>query len=121
MVGLGDLPGSIFNSNACAASDGGAVVVGYGYSVAAKEAFIWDESNGMRNLKSVLQTEYGLDLTGWTLVEAYGISADGRTIAGHGNHNGVGEAWVVTIPEPAGLAAIGIAFVACASGRKRRP
>ena len=43
------------------------MIVGYGRSVSGTEAFIWDSVNGMRSLKEVLITEYGLDLSGWTL------------------------------------------------------
>jgi hypothetical protein len=40
----------------------------------------------------------GVNLAGWTLTGGYGISADGRTIAGTGTHGGVEqEAWVATI------------------------
>jgi hypothetical protein len=38
----------------------------------------------MRNLKEVLEAEFGLDLTGWTLEFAIGISADGTAIVGDG-------------------------------------
>ncbi|MFQ5806090.1 MAG: hypothetical protein ACE5I3_06545 [Phycisphaerae bacterium] len=58
----------------------------------------------MRNLQDVLTDEYGLDLTGWRLSVAYGISADGLTIVGDGqNPNGDTEAWIAHIPEPAAL------------------
>ena len=63
------------------------------------EAFIWDATNGMRELDQVL-TDLGLDLTGWTLVEARDISADGRTIVGTGtNGSGQSGAWIAVIPE----------------------
>src|SRR5205085_695646 len=41
----------------------------------------------------------GIDLTGWTLSEADAISADGRSMAGFGAHNGLDEAWVATLPQ----------------------
>jgi probable HAF family extracellular repeat protein len=96
MVGLGDLAGGSFLSFAWDVSADGSVVVGYGTTAVGTEAFIWDAGHGMRNLKEVLTDDYGLDLTGWTLEIAYGISADGRTIVGNGNHGG----WVAVIPEP---------------------
>src|SRR5438046_10070436 len=47
----------------------------------------------MRDLATVL-TGLGLNLTGWTLTEARGISADGRVIVGTGtNLAGNTEAW----------------------------
>jgi probable HAF family extracellular repeat protein len=104
MVGLGDLAGGIFKSRAMAASADGSVVVGYGTSASGKEASIWDAVHEMRSLKGILVSEYGLDLTGWTLTEAWGVSADGKTIAGYGtNPAGNIEAWVATVPEPATL------------------
>ena len=43
----------------------------------------------------------GVDLTGWELQDARGISADGKVIVGTGiNPAGFAEAWIATIPEP---------------------
>jgi hypothetical protein len=62
------------------------------------EAFIWDTVNGMRNLRKVLAYDYGLNLAGWILQEARGISADGRTLIGWGlNPSGWGEAWIAKL------------------------
>lgn len=64
-------------------------------------AFIWDAVNGMRDLKTVLETEFGLDLTDWKLRQAWAVSADGLTITGVGeNPDGNREAWIANIPEP---------------------
>jgi probable HAF family extracellular repeat protein len=98
MVGLGDLPGGLFNSEALAVSADGSIVVGKGDGTESKP-FIWDATNGMRNLSTVL-TDLGLDLTGWDLRTATGISADGSTIVGDGVNNGVEQAWIAVIPEP---------------------
>lgn len=63
----------------------------------------------MRSVKGILVSKYGLDLTGWTLTEAWGISADGKTIAGYGtNPAGNIEGWVATVPEPATLALLAL-------------
>ncbi len=70
----------------------------------------------MQSLQDILTTDHGLDLTGWDLFQAEGISADGRVISGIGtNPSGEFEAWVAMIPEPstglllmAGL--LGLAF-----------
>jgi len=71
-------------------------IVGQGSSVLGDEAFIWTPSAGTRDLKDVLVNDFGLDLTGWTLTSAKGISADGTTIAGWGtNTGGNTKAWVV--------------------------
>ncbi len=111
MVGLGDLAGGDFGSRAYGVSADGSVVVGTGTSAeTGASAFIWDTTNGMRHLKTAL-TDYGLDLTGWILVEAWDVSDDGSTIVGEGtNPSGVPEAWMVTgwdaqaVPEPSTLA-----------------
>lgn len=95
MVGLGDLPGGIFRSYAYGVSADGDVVVGesvtdivifepFGDWTYVFEAFIWNEQHGIRDLREVLAGDYGLDLSGWTLTRATGISADGLTIVGFG-------------------------------------
>ncbi len=101
MVGLGDLAGGDFLSCAIDVSADGSIIVGYGYTAAGSTAFIWDADNGMRNLRDVLVNEYGLDLTGWILSWANGISADGTTIVGDGtNPDGNDEAWIAHLGSP---------------------
>lgn len=106
---LGDFPGSPLASEALAASGDGSVIVGYGSISVNHVAFIWTEATGMRSLASVLTTEHGLNLSGWSLQEAWGVSDDGLTICGVGFHNGIQEGWVAHIPEPASAAGL-IAF-----------
>lgn len=97
LVGMGDLPGLDLRSRAYDISADGSVVVGFGYTLLGFEAFIWDAANGMQNLKAILQDKMGLDLTGWRLIEATGISADGLTIVGWGdNPDDQREAWIAT-------------------------
>ena len=68
------------------------------------EAFIWTEQTGVRSLKAVLENDFGLDLTGWSLTVANDVSQDGLTIVGNGiNPQGDPEAWVATIPESSTL------------------
>ena len=63
-------------------------------SSAGSGAFIWDAVYGARNLKRVLQDDFGLDLSRWTLVRAAGVSADGKVIVGDGiRDGGFFEAW----------------------------
>jgi probable HAF family extracellular repeat protein len=121
MVGLGDLPGGIFGSEALAVSADGSIVVGKGDSTESKP-FIWDATNGMRNLSTVL-TGLGLDLTGWDLRTATGISADGMTIIGDGVNNGVEQAWIAVIPEPGTglLVMTGLLGLACRQRRRGAP
>jgi probable HAF family extracellular repeat protein len=102
MVGLGDLPGGNFNSFALGISGDGNTVVGTSDTGLGPEAFIWDATHGMQRLQTVLELDYGLDLSRWqTLERARAISTDGSTIVGDGiNSSGQAEAWVVVIPEP---------------------
>lgn len=68
----------------------------------------------------VLLTSLGLDLTGWELEEATGISADGKTIVGYGyNPNGFTEGFIAVIPEPRAGLLIGIGLALLA--RRRSP
>ena len=75
------------------------MVVGTGNSASGEEAFIWQSKSGMRNLRDVLITDYGLDLTGWTLYRTQAISGNGRAICGYGrNPSGYYvEAWLVLL------------------------
>ena len=104
MVGLGDLPGGSFQSLAFGCSSDGAIIVGRGDSASGSEAFVWDTANGMRRLKTVLTNDLGLDLTGWALLGARGISPDGTKIVGWGtNPSGDQEGWLADLtplPEP---------------------
>ncbi len=89
MVGLGFLPGQN-SSQAFAVNGDGAVVVGQSQLLGSgvSHAFLWDQVYGMQDLKAVLVSQYGLDLTGIGLDAAYGISADGSTIVGTSQQNG---------------------------------
>ncbi|MBA3483694.1 MAG: PEP-CTERM sorting domain-containing protein [Pirellulales bacterium] len=116
MIGLGDLPGGLFESFAYDVSGDGSIVVGYGSSASGTEAFLWTSDGGMKRLWEVLLAQ-GIDpaADGWTnLTNAEGISADGNTIVGFGTRNGNTEAFVAVIPtivpEPAAgaLALLGV-------------
>jgi uncharacterized membrane protein len=115
MQGLGFLPGTT-QSTAYAVSADGSVVVGVS-SGAISEPFIWTASGGMQSLQDVLTNQYGLgsELSGWNLVSATGISADGTTIVGGGTQG----AWIATIPEPSTLALVCTGVAVLAIGRRR--
>jgi len=87
-VGLGTLPGATA-SQAFAVSADGAVVAGRSSGL----AFVWSADGGMRDVKAVLVSA-GLDLTGWTLSTATGLSTDGAVVVGYGtNPQGQNEGW----------------------------
>jgi len=120
MVGLGDLPGGTFDSSANDVSADGAVIVGGAWDDSGPCPMIWDEVHGMRNLQEVLVNDFGLNLTGWDLGAARGVSADGRTIVGWGdNPAGHCEAWIATIPEPASAALLLLGAVGLVARRGR--
>ena len=119
MVGLGDLPGGAFSSEASDVSADGRIVVGRGSSAAGQRATIWDATNGMRDLSIVLAS-LGVDLTGWTLTQATSISADGLTIVGVGtNPSGLTEGWIAVIPEPGTALLLGLGLAGLATRRSR--
>ena len=101
MTGLGDLSGGAFSSVATAVSGDGTTVVGAGASASGSEAFIWTAAQGIRPLKTVLESDYGFFVSGWTLTSASAISGDGTVIVGYGrNPSGQTEAWrAVLIPK----------------------
>jgi probable HAF family extracellular repeat protein len=119
MIGLGFLPGGM-ESEAFGASADGSVIVGRDFvgpeGHSEPRAFLWDTSEGMRNLTDVLIGQ-GDNLTGWKLIEALAVSSDGINIVGRGiDPAGREEAWLARIgssvvPEPSTLAllTIGIA------------
>lgn len=99
-----------------ASADGSVVVGGDQWSSSGGISWIWDETNGVRVLKDVLQNDYGMDLSGWNLYAALGISDDGMVITGVGtNPLGVQEAWVANlsaVPVPAAIWLFGSGLVA---------
>lgn len=89
--------GAFIDSRATAVSADGSVIVGWGKeqpSTVGTRALIWDAHHGLRDLRVVLTDDFGLDLSGWHLSEATGVSADGRIVVGVGiNPSGNTEAW----------------------------
>ncbi len=125
MLGLGDLPGGEYSSWALDISYNASVIVGYGTSASGSEAFLWIEGSGMLEARNYLESAQGLDLTGWALTQATGISDDGLTIVGNGiNPQGNTEAWIATIiepvPEPTRMAMLTAALLTLLSLRTLR-
>jgi len=104
MTGLGFLPGGDI-SVAKGVSADGAVVVGQSNSLvggfASNEAFVWTQANGMERLEDVLAATGATGLTGWKLVSASAVSADGQWVVGAGtNPAGDEEAFLANISPP---------------------
>ena len=74
----------------------------------------------MRELASVLASDYGIDTTGWTLMSANAITPAGLTIAGQASHPQLGEnvAYRVVLPEPSVALTIS-GLLACLLMRRR--
>jgi probable HAF family extracellular repeat protein/autotransporter-associated beta strand protein len=106
MLSLGTLPGpgGPFQGYANGISADGRVIVGKVTSASGDAAFLWNEAGGMRRLQDVLVNDFGLNLAGWTLSEATGISNDGTVIVGFGNDpSGTMEAWRAEIAWPSNV------------------
>ncbi len=93
MQDLGTLNGSDF-SVANAVSADGAVVVGSSNLPSGDRAFIWTAGLGMVDLETYL-VGLGVDMTGWVMNSATGISADGSAITGYGSFNGQDRAFLL--------------------------
>lgn len=94
MQGLGDLPGGRFGSSAIGVSADGRIITGYGQSEAGYRAVIWDENRTIHDLNTYLPS-LGINIDGWVLDGAGGITPDGRFIIGSGtNPSGEYEAWI---------------------------
>jgi len=110
LIGLGSLPGLDGQLHTpMAVSGDGSIVVGG----ASNQAFIWDETHGMRSLSDVLTKEHGIDLAGWTLAYATAISDDGKVIAGlvHDSRSYT-YGFVAVVPEPSGYILVGTGSIA---------
>jgi probable HAF family extracellular repeat protein len=87
-------------SIAHAVSADGSIIVGDPYQGSGDCVFIWDAQHGIRNLHAVL-VALGLNLTGWQLSEAHGVSSDGRIIVGYGTDPaGKTEGWIADLTPP---------------------
>lgn len=119
MVSLGTVPG-FSTSYALAQNSDGSRCVGFLSTIdyqTREAAMLWTSTLGMVNLNTYLPS-IGIDITGWTLQSATGISADGMTITGTGRYNGATRAWVVTgVPAPSASSLF--VLVALAGTRRR--
>jgi hypothetical protein len=111
--GLTEIPPPANNSYVYATDvtfDGSGIV---GFASASQDPYIWDAANGIRNLKEVLITDYGLEqeVAAWNLGYdgTHRISADGRTIIGKGvnppgQQEGI-QGWIAILDPPPGFLA----------------
>lgn len=96
-IGYQPIPFTNCGTGEASATDatGGFIVGSDRYSC----AFIYDRFNGTRDLQAVMEQEFGLDLGGFEMTNAVGISDDGRVITGMGEPPEGGEqAWVAYLP-----------------------
>jgi probable HAF family extracellular repeat protein len=102
MINLGLLPGGQYGWTNAVNADG-TVVVGQNWMGSDYEAFIWTQAGGMQDLHTVLAAA-GIDVSNWTLEEAFGVSADGLAITGTGIGPPPGggaptsQAWIARLP-----------------------
>ncbi len=101
LQGFGASPGN--SSEASQVSGDGSIILGNLSN--PQGAFIWTAQRGVRELKTALEQEYGLDLTGWTLHRVSAISRNGRVLVGYGaNPQGQTEGWRAVLPPNAASA-----------------
>lgn len=116
LVSLGRLNGAAW-SRAFGVSADGTTIVGES-PVGGDDAFLWKPGMGMRPLGEFLENVLHLNLSGWQLVTAHDVSADGEVIVGVGiNPQGKIEAWRAVIPEPSSA---GLLMVAASIFLRRR-
>lgn len=78
----------------------GSTIVGMIANEQAQRAVIWDETNNWRSIRDILVNDFGIDMTGWQLIRAVAVSADGSVIVGlgFGPSTSYGpEAWIADI------------------------
>lgn len=111
-----------FRSFAYGVSDDGSVTVGGMVSTQAGAAAIWTPSGGPELLATYL-TRQGVQVpSGWSLITAYGVSTDGRTIVGVAEMPGTplqSIGFVATIPGPSVFLSFGMVFTWSLQRRRR--
>lgn len=104
--------GSVSDMRAFAVSADGSIVVGEARNTVTNEneAFVWDAEHGTRRIKDILAGVGQVDQ--WSLLDAWGISANGRFVAGIGtNPSGLPESWIADL-QPASVTELLAALLA---------
>jgi probable HAF family extracellular repeat protein len=106
MVGLGFLSTDFPLSIAVSVTPDGSAIVGISGYGDDTSAFVWDASHGMRSLQDLLNADPHLvgDLTGWHLIYADAISANGQAIVGRAfDPQGHVEGFLALLDAPLGV------------------
>ena len=101
VIALGSIPGMERDSGVYGVTDSGEAV-GWGANNTTSTPFYWSASTGMIHLQALLQNN-GVEIpAGITLLKAYDISADGRTVLGTARSSSLGTfVFVAVVPTPA--------------------
>ena len=106
------------STTALALTPDASIIVGATANGSGDIALLHDAS-GWHSIADMLQGQYGLNLGGLMLREAWGISEDGLTIVGRGQDSqGHTRGWVATIPAP-GTAVVLMGLCVGAARRRR--
>ena len=97
LVYLEPLPGYEYSEASRVTSDG-TLVLGYSLSSAGFRSTLWVNGQVIDFFASLAQR--GVNLAGWSNLEARGVSRDGKAIVGTGTFEGSMRSWVVTGYEP---------------------
>ena len=88
---------------AAATNTNGSIIVGHGGGLGA---WRWSQAGGFQSIQALL-TERGVNLTGWTLNLATGVSGNGQIIVGGGSHpSGFTEPWLARFSDTIGFGII---------------
>ncbi len=120
ITGLGDLPGSSFNSNATDINDQGQVVghshTSVTHTISSDRAFIWDSTHGMVDLNNLIIDDSN---QGWELITARDINNHNQIVGWGTNPNGDREGFILTpIPEPATMSLLGFGAISLIKRRR---
>lgn len=93
---------------------GGDVIVGDGQ--------LSDVSSLEKSAAYAYLSARGFDVTGWSDMNATGVSADGNTLVGYGAYDGSTRGFIASVPEPAtyAMALVGIACGGFSMRRRKR-